>query len=129
MLEIHLPDLIGIRLHEDGYARILQSGDGTVFVGKDRHGEDYAVILALMLFEPSGIQQALVTGLDAAVAGQGSVHGDVVIACFGDSLDHVVPCAVDEFPRHKATVAECKCKSHFPSHFTDPPKNIFLLYW
>ena len=123
MLEIHLPDLIGIRLHEDGYARILQSGDGTVFVGKDRHGEDYAVILALMLFEPSGIQQALVAGLDAAVAGQGSVHGDVVIACLGDSLDHVVPCAVDEFAGHKATVAECQSKSHFLSHFTDPPKN------
>ena len=93
--KVHLADLVGIGLHEDGNARVLQRGDRAVFVGKNGHREDHAVILALVLLEPLGVEQAFVSCLDAAVAGELLVHHDIVIARVGDGLDHVVACAVD----------------------------------
>ena len=116
VLEVHLADFVGIGLHENGHARVLKGGDGAVFVGEDGHGENHAVVFALVLFEPLGVEQALVPGLDAAVAGQARVHGDVVVARVGDGLDHVVPRAVDQFPGHKAAVAKCQSKGHFLGH-------------
>ena len=114
--KVHLADLVGVRLHEDGHARVLQGGDGAVFVGENGHGEDDAVILALVLLEPLGVKQTLVARLDAAVAGQFLVHHDVVIAGVGDGLDHVVACAVDQLAGHEAAVAEAEGKGHFLFH-------------
>ena len=114
--KVHLADLVGVRLHEDGNARVLQRGDRAVFVGKNGHREDHAVILSLVLLEPLGVKQTLVARLNAAVAGQLLVHHDVVIACVGDSLDHVVACAVDQFAGHEAAVAEAEGKGHFLFH-------------
>ena len=114
--EVHLADLIGIGLHEDGHARVLQGGDGTVFVGENGHGEDHAVILTLVLLEPLGVEQALVARFDAAVAGQLLVHHDVVIARVSHGLDHIVACAVDQLAGHEAAVAEAKGKGHFLFH-------------
>ena len=118
--KVHLADLVGIGLHENGHARVLQGGDGTVFVGKNGHGEDYAVILTLMLFQPFGIQQALVARFNAAVAGQLLVHHDVVIARVGHGLDHVIACAVDQFAGHEAAVAEAEGKGHLLFHLESP---------
>ena len=67
--EVHLTDLIGICLHENGHAGILQRGDGAVFVGENGHGEDHAVILTLVFLEPLGVEQALVARFDAAASG------------------------------------------------------------
>ena len=114
--KVHLADLIGVRLHENGHARVLQRGDGAVFVGKNGHREDHAVILALVLLEPLGVEQTLVARLNAAVAGQLLVHHDVVIAGVGDSLDHIVACAVNQLAWHEAAVAEAKGKGHFLFH-------------
>ena len=114
--EVHLTDLIGIGLHEDGHARVLQGGNGAVFVGENGHGEDDAVILALVLLEPLGVEQAFVSCLDAAVAGELLIHHDVVIARVGDGLDHVVACAVDQLAGHEAAVAEAEGKGHFLFH-------------
>ena len=114
--KVHLADLVGVRLHENGHARVLQGGDRAVFVGKNGHGEDDAVILSLVLLEPLGVKQTLVARLNAAVAGQLLVHHDVVIAGVGDSLDHVVACAVDQFAGHEAAVAEAEGKGHFLFH-------------
>ena len=126
VLEIHLADLVGVGLHQDGHARVLQGGDGAVFVGEDGHGEDHAVILALMGFQPLGVEKALVTGFDAAVAGQVRVHSDVVVTRVGDRLDHILACAVDELPGHEAAVAECQSKGHFLSHFYFSSANSIL---
>jgi len=114
--KVHLADLVGIGLHEDGNARVLQRGDRAVFVGKNGHGEDDAVILSLVLLEPLGVKQTLVARLNAAVAGQLLVHHDVVIAGVGDSLDHVVACAVNQLAGHEAAVAEAEGKGHFLFH-------------
>ena len=114
--KVHLADLVGIGLHEDGNARVLQRGDRAVFVGENRHGEDHAVILTLVFLEPLGVEQALVARFDAAVAGQLLVHHDVVIARVGDSLDHVVACAVNQLAGHEAAVAEAEGKGHFLFH-------------
>ena len=114
--KIQLADFIGIRLHQNGHACILQRGDGAVFVGKDRHGEDHAVILAFVLLEPLSVEPALVPGLHAAVAGQRRVHHDVVVACVGDGLYHIVPGAVDQLAGHEAAVAKAKGKRHFSVH-------------
>ena len=114
--KVHLADLVGVRLHEDGHARVLQGGDGAVFVGENGHGEDDAVILALVLLEPLGVEQAFVSCLDAAVAGELLIHHDVVIARVGDGLDHVVACAVDQLAGHEAAVAEAEGKGHFLFH-------------
>ena len=114
--KVHLADLVGIGLHEDGNARVLQRGDRAVFVGENGHGEDHAVILALVLLEPLGVKQALVARFDAAVAGQLLVHHDIIIAGVGDSLDHIVACAVDQLAGHEAAVAEAEGKGHFLFH-------------
>ena len=114
--KVHLADLVGIGLHEDGHARVLQRGDRAVFVGENRHGEDDAVILALVLLEPLGVEQALVARLDAAVAGELLVHHDIIIAGVSHGLDHIVACAVDQLAGHEAAVAEAKGKGHFLFH-------------
>ena len=113
MLEIHLADLVGVGLHQNGHACVLQGSDGTVFIRKDGHGEDHAVILALMLFQPLGVQAALVTGFHTAVTGQFGIHGDVVETCIGHGLDHILTGTVDQFAGHKTAVAEAKGKGHF----------------
>ena len=41
------------------------------------------------------------------------VHHNVVIASIGDSLDHILTGAVDQFSGHKTAVTEAKCKCHF----------------
>lgn len=112
--KVHLADLVRVCLHEDGNASVLEGGDGPILVGEDGHGEDHAVILALMLLQPLGVQQALVPGLHAAVAGELLVHHDVAVPGIGDGLDHVVPGAVDQFPGHEAAVAESQRKCHLP---------------
>ena len=45
-----------------------KGGNGAVFIGENGHGEDHAVVFALMLFQPLGVEQALVPRFDAAVA-------------------------------------------------------------
>ena len=112
VLEVHLADLVRIGLHQNGHTSVLQGGDGAVFVRENGHGEDHAVILALVLLEPFGVQAALVTGFHAAETGQLRIHGDVVIARIGDGLDHILTGTVDQFARHEAAVAETKGKGH-----------------
>ena len=114
--KVHLADLVGIGLHEDGNARVLQRGDRAVFVGENRHREDHAVILTLVFLEPLGVEQALVARFDAAVAGQLLVHHDVVIARVSHGLDHIVACAVNQLAGHEAAVAEAEGKGHFLFH-------------
>ena len=111
--KIHLSDFVGISLHQNGHAGILQSGDGSVLVGENRHGENHAVILSFVLSKPFGVQQTLVPGLHAAEPGQLGIHHDVVIAGVGYCLDHVVTGTVNQFTGHEAPVAEAKRKSHF----------------
>ena len=111
--EVHLADLIGIRLHQDRDARILKSRDRAVFVRENRHGEDDAVILAVVLLEPLRVQKALVSRLDAAEPRQLRIHRDVVIARIRHSFDHVLARAVDQLAGHETAVAECQCECHF----------------
>ena len=116
MGEVHLADLVRIGLHQNRHARVLQRDDCAVLVGEDGHGEDHAVVLALVLLQPLGVQLALGAGLHASVAGQLRVHHDVVVARVGHGLDHVVARAVDQFAGHEAAVAEAECKGHFLFH-------------
>ena len=125
MGEVHLADLVRIGLHQNRHARILQRDDRAVLVGEDGHGEDYAVILALMLLQPVGIELALGAGLNAAEAGQLRVHHDVVVARVGHGLDHVLARAVDQFAGHEAAVAEAECKGHLFLHGCTNPFSMY----
>ena len=131
VLEIHLPDLIGVCLQEDRHAGILKGRDGTVLIGKDGHRENDTVIFSFMFFEPLGIEETFVSRLDAAVAGQFRIHGDIVITGIGHRLDHIFSGAVDEFSGHEAAVAERQCECHLSSHndllfYDSIPANIFI---
>ena len=122
VLEIHLADLVRISLHQNGNPCVLQRGNRTVFVGKNGHGEDHAVILALMLFQPFGIESALIPGLHAAIAGQLRIHHNIIIASISNRFHHILPGTVNQFAGHKSTVAETKGKGHL-FHL------MFLLKW
>ena len=67
--KVHFADLIGIRLHEDGNARILQRRHRAVFIDKDGHAQNDAVVLALMALQPIVIQPSLFARFHRAVTG------------------------------------------------------------
>ena len=112
VLEVHLADLIGIRLHEDGNVRILQCRRSAVFVDEDGHTEDDAVVFPFVAFQPVVIKPPLFARFHRAVAGEGCVHRKVLIPRARHSFDHLCACTFDEFPGHKPAVAEIQCKSH-----------------
>ena len=116
MREIHLADFIGIRLHQNRHMRILQRRDRAVFIGEDRHGENHAIVFALVLLEPFGVQQTFIAGFHAAVAGQFLIHDDVIIARIGHGLDHIIARAVDQFAGHEAAVCKRQSKRHLLFH-------------
>ena len=116
MGKVQLADLVRIGLHQNRHARILQGGDGAVFVHKDGHAEDHAVILPLVLLEPSGILTTLVARFHRAVAGGGFLHHDVVIARVGYGLDHVFTRPEDQFSGHEPAVAKAQRKRHLLFH-------------
>ena len=116
MGKVHFADLVRIGLHQNRHARVLQGGDGAVFVHKDGHAEDHAVILPLVLLEPSGVLTALVARFHRAVAGGGFLHHDVVIARVGHGFDHVVTRPEDQFSGHEPAVTKAQRKRHLLFH-------------
>ena len=46
MREIHLSDLVGIRLHEDRHARVLQRRRRADLIDENGHTADHAVVFA-----------------------------------------------------------------------------------
>ena len=110
VLEVHLADGIGISLHKDRNTCILKSGNCAVLVDEYRHAEDNSVILALVGLEPIVVESTLVASLNCAVAGSILVHNEIVVACVGNSLYHVLACALNELCGHKAAVSEIQCK-------------------
>ena len=110
VLEVHLADRVGISLHKDRNTCILKSGNRAVLVDEDRHAEDNSVILALVGLEPIVVESTLVASLNCAVTGSVLVHNEVVVACVGNGLYHILACALNELCGHKAAVSEIQCE-------------------
>ena len=116
MGKIHLSDFIRVGLHQDRDAGILQGSDGPVFIREDRHGEDDAVILSVMLLQPFRIKKTFLPGFDSAVTGQFLFHGDVAVAGLCDGFDHFRARFINQLARHETAVGKGKGKGQFSVH-------------
>ena len=115
--EVHLADLVGVCLHEDGHARVLQRRSRAVFVDEDGHAQNDAVVLPFVALQPVVVQPALFARFHRAVAGCVLVHCQILVPRVRHGFDHVLPRARDELCGHEPAVAEIECEFHFINSF------------
>ena len=113
VFEVHFTDFIGVCLHENRYACILQCCNRAVFINKDRHAENNAVILAFMTLEPVVIQSTFIACFNRAITGCVFIHNKNFMTGIRNSLYHICSRACDKFCGHKAAVTKKQCKFHF----------------
>ena len=111
--KVHLADLVGIGLDEDGDVRVPERRHRAVFVAKVGQAQDHAVELAFMFLEEPGVHAAFFSGLDGAVLGERRVHRDPAMARLFHGLGHFLARTGDQRLREKASVCKIQREHQF----------------